>query len=162
MYRSIEVECFTCKKKFLKRECHIHRTDRLKKHHCCSLSCAASYGNKILPKTPTDQYSPFRYFIQRAGSQQRFHKNKKFKKFDITLEFLLALWKRQKGICPYSKKKMILPMFARALRNSPLCASLDRINPSKGYTQDNVQFTTQFVNLGKCKYNSREIMKFFG
>lgn len=169
--RTTKVKCHTCGVKFRKRNADYNRTERLKKSHFCSLSCSASHGNKVHPRYNTshlnkgwdvkDQYSPFRYFIKKAKERQKHHKNKKFKYFNITLEYLLELWENQKGICPYTKVKMNLPESVDATRNSPKCASLDRIDPSKGYIKGNVQFITQFVNLGKNKYPSEEIYQFF-
>ena len=109
-----------------------------------------------------DKYSPFRYFISKAKQRKR---NKpdlaKFQEFDITLEFLLDLWESQNGICPYSKLKMKLPPTLTHNRNDPLCASLDRINPDIGYMQGNVEFVTQFVNLGKNKYSAEVVSEYF-
>ena len=109
-----------------------------------------------------DGFSPFRYFIRAAKKAKRDKPNVlKFQKFDITLEFLLDLWNKQKGVCPYSKLEMELPPTLNHNRKDPLCASLDRINPDVGYMQNNVQFVTQFVNLGKNTFSSETIFKYF-
>ena len=109
-----------------------------------------------------DKYSPFRYFISKAKQRKKDKSNlAKFQQFDITLEFLLDLWEAQNGICPYSKLKMKLPPTLAHNRNDPLCASLDRIDPNIGYMQKNVEFVTQFVNLGKNKYPADVVSEYF-
>jgi len=113
-------------------------------------------------KGTSDKYSPFRYFIRAAKKSKRDKSNlAKFQEFDITLEFLLDLWEAQHGICPYSKLKMKLPPTLTHNRNDPLCASLDRIDPNIGYMQKNVEFVTQFVNLGKNKYPADVVSEYF-
>lgn len=108
-----------------------------------------------------DEYSPFRYFIKRAKERKRDNpQRKEFQNFDITLDFLLGLWKGQKGKCALTGVEMQLPKVTQSSRNSPLCASLDRIDPSKGYIKGNVQFVTQLINLGKNTYSQDQVKQF--
>ena len=105
-----------------------------------------------------DQFSAFKYFIKQAKLRA---KNKdKFKTYDITLEYLKSLWESQNGICAISGVKMELPATLAENRSSPFCASLDRIDSSIGYMQGNVQFVTQFCNLGKCSFDTDIALNF--
>lgn len=109
-----------------------------------------------------DKYSPFRYFVNKARSRiNGYPHGQELKKFDITVELLLELWESQKGKCAITGVKMELPKTTYSPRNSPSCASLDRIDTSKGYMKDNVEFICQFVNLGKNNYSKNQIQKFF-
>lgn len=119
-------------------------------------------NEKLLKSTGNrkDKFSPYRYFIRKAKSKQK-SKHSKFKIYDIDLGYLKELWESQNGICPYTNKKMILAGTTNVNKDNPLCASLDRIDPNKGYVKGNVQFVTQFVNLGKNKYSSKDIKQFF-
>lgn len=81
---------------------------------------------------------------------------------DIDLEYLKELWESQRGVCPYTGIKMILPhntkehMRIHSLKK----ASLDRIDPSKGYLKNNVEFVCCAINYAKNSF-SREQMKEF-
>lgn len=109
-----------------------------------------------------DEYSPFRYFIKRAKKLKNQKKYRpELQEFDIDLEFLFKLWETQDGICPYTGLKMDLPPTIDHKRRDPACASLDRIDPNKGYMKGNVQFVTQFVNFGKNSYSEEEVKFFF-
>jgi hypothetical protein len=68
------------------------------------------------------------------------------KQVDITKEEAKEIWNKQNGICAYSK----LPLTAKA--NQFNTVSLDRIDSSKHYTKDNVQFVCAAVNRMKQEY----------
>ena len=168
----IQVKCYQCDLLFDRRIADYNRTKRQKQRHFCSRSCSAIYRNKHFPNSGNpanlnigsdlDKYSPFRYFINAAKRRRSEHPDKdRYQEIDITLDYLLKLWGEQRGICPYSGHDMVLPPKMGANRSSPLCASLDRIDPSKGYIQGNVQFVTQFVNFGKNRYSHDDVVKFF-
>ncbi len=63
--------------------------------------------------------------------------------FDLTLEFLLKLFHDQNGKCFYSG----IPL--ADFTGSPRTVSIDRIDSSKGYTQDNVALSCKHMNLLK-------------
>jgi len=105
-----------------------------------------------------DKYSPFKYFIRQA--KLRAKTKVKFKIYDITLEHLKDLWEMQDGKCAISGVKMQLPKTLAENRKSPFCASLDRIDCDIGYMQGNVQFVTQFCNLGKNSFDTNTALDF--
>lgn len=105
-----------------------------------------------------DKYSPFKYFIKQA--KLRAKSKVKFQSFNITLEYLKDLWESQGGKCAISRVEMELPTTLAENRDSPFCASLDRINSEVGYMQGNVQFVTQFCNLGKRDFKTEKVLKF--
>lgn len=75
--------------------------------------------------------------------------------FNITLEFLLELWKKQKGLCAISKIPMTYEINAgRTYTN----VSLDQIIPGKGYTQDNVQLICMAVNQAKADLSLEQFL----
>ena len=83
--------------------------------------------------------------------------NQKRKHLEFTLDraFLKLLWRRQKERCFWTQ----VPMLKSGPPKHPQKVSLDRIDPSKGYTEENVVLTCQFANLGKCDV---DIRTFFG
>lgn len=72
---------------------------------------------------------------------------KKGWEFDLTLDALELLWTAQEGRCALTGVPMSLAK-GESRWDSALC-SLDRIDPAKGYTLDNVQLTTAKANYGK-------------
>ena len=106
-----------------------------------------------------DKFSPFRYFIRQAKYKLETKKTK-FQSFNITLEYLKSLWESQNEMCAISGVKMELPTTLGENRSSPFCASLDRIDSSIGYMQGNVQFVTQFCNIGKKDFELDTVLNF--
>jgi hypothetical protein len=66
--------------------------------------------------------------------------------FNITLHDLEQQWNQQKGLCKYSNTILTLP---KNTRDKTFNASLDRIDSSKGYQVDNIQWVTKEINLMK-------------
>ena len=67
-------------------------------------------------------------------------------KFDLTLDFLLELWKKQNGKCALSG----LPMTYISLKGRiPTNVSLDKIDRNLGYIKDNVQLVCMACNQMK-------------
>lgn len=82
--------------------------------------------------------------------------------FDLTADFLHQLIAAQGGLCAISK----LPLTWDAdvsMNKQRLCridrASIDRIDSHRGYTQDNVQLVTDFVNRLKKHHSLTEIYR---
>lgn len=68
------------------------------------------------------------------------------KENNLTIEFLVELWDRQKGRCPISGLELM------TISGDPCSASIDRINSELGYLQDNVILDCKWVNLGRGRY----------
>jgi hypothetical protein len=66
----------------------------------------------------------------------------------ITLRWLLTRWKRQRGYCPIFRVKMAM--------KGPLGATIDQIEPGKGYTRRNTQLVTHCGNGFKGGMTMRE------
>lgn len=71
--------------------------------------------------------------------------------FNITPLDAWNLWLKQKGFCAITKIALTLP--AKAREQSKATASLDRINSSKGYTIDNIQWIHKDINMMKNSFN---------
>lgn len=87
---------------------------------------------------------------------QRYNEIKKRSKkngmdFNLTPEYLKKLFEKQEGICAITGKKI-------ELTKGNL--SLDRINPSKGYTMGNVQWTIKKINMIKQEMTMKELVEF--
>mgnify|MGYP000959899167 CR=1 FL=1 len=75
--------------------------------------------------------------------------------FDIDAAYLLSLYETQKGLCAISKYVMTYP------ECTLFSISVDRIDPSKGYTRDNVQLVCQGINFAKNKYSNEDMIAFW-
>lgn len=121
----------------------------------CCLSCSTSHNNRKKDKSSylhaadhlkkycgnrKDKYSKFRRFIASIKYREPNH--------NLSLQYLFELWKKQKGICPYTNIKMSLE--DSTLKSNKITlkhASLDRIDSSIGYIRGNVEFVCLFIKL---------------
>lgn len=91
-------------------------------------------------------------------------KDKGFK-FNIDEKYLLKVYKIQKGRCAYTHKKLLIytEYERRKLKHffHPAKASVDRIDPSKGYIKGNVQLVSLRFNAIKNDLNNNEMVRLF-
>lgn len=71
--------------------------------------------------------------------------------FDLTAEFIYNLWQNQNRCCYYS---------GREIGFKDRSASIDRLDASKGYTQDNVVIVHRLVNRMKLTYTHEQFLSF--
>jgi hypothetical protein len=175
----IEIYCHRCKQIFTRNE-KTYRQQQIKRRSLpfCSRSCAAAHRNETLPKSnysikhlesigkiqnwsgnKREIYSPFKYFLGKCRERKR----QKGSDFDIDLPYLKNLWEKQCGICPYTGLKMVLPnsTLEHSKCRSLKKASLDRIDPTKGYLRGNVEFVCLIVNFAKNAYSKEDVKNFF-
>lgn len=75
--------------------------------------------------------------------------------FNISKEDLMDLWNKQKGKCAISK----IPMtFNIDSGRNPYNISIDQINPSQGYTKDNIQLVCMCVNQLKSDFDMNTVI----
>lgn len=75
--------------------------------------------------------------------------------FTITLKHLINLYENQQHLCTVTKREMIL---GEAKGRHPNKASVDRIDPSKGYTIDNVRLVCYWVNVAKSEWSDAVLL----
>lgn len=68
--------------------------------------------------------------------------------FCITLDDIHRLYDTQGGRCALSGDTLTLPVFA-GRQDGHFNISIDRVDPSRGYTPDNIQLVTKQINLAK-------------
>ena len=128
----------SCSMKF----CQLHRTQKMieysnsveNKDRLLKLNSKENYNNK-------HPYHEFSYYLHNC--------KKRFKECTITLEDIHNQWKKQNGVCPYSGIKLELITYTKNKHNIIFNASLDRIDSSKGYVPDNIQFVSTAINYMK-------------
>lgn len=74
--------------------------------------------------------------------------------FDLDRDYLVKLWKKQKGKCAITKVHLTGKPGTRQNKN-PYRASLDRINNSKGYIKGNVRWVSHWYNNAKSTWTDK-------
>lgn len=112
------------------------------------------------PMTEDEKKSKREYLKKRLSTPEGHCKDlarkliKRDTKSDIAWEFLLDLWNKQNGLCSITNKPMDIIKGNGRNPNSP---SLDRIDSSKGYSEDNVRWVCDAVNMMKGQMTDSEL-----
>jgi len=92
--------------------------------------------------------------IYRAAKRRALLKNILFNVSLARIEVALLLGKCERTAIPFDLSK------PNKLSRNPYSPSIDRIDPFKGYTDDNVQIVVGMYNLGKSQYSDSEFIAF--
>jgi hypothetical protein len=131
----------SCGKEIIRREDYLVRLNNLNKSISCGHSYQQSVGENHPLWTGTGKISGF-YLATIKGRAK-----KKNIDFDLTTDYLWDILQKQDGRCIFTKLKLT---FANSYRDKEdQTASLDRINPNKGYIENNVQWVHKTINLMK-------------
>lgn len=168
----VSLKCKYCGKKFKRNKGEHNRNQKLERKVFCSLSCTSKqnhidrpskgypqafvghYGNR------KDEYSPFKKYLRSARTRS---KTGAKRKVGITLQDLKDQWESQKGTCPFTGWKLVLPITSS--RWPDPCeekdkASIDRIDNNLGYVKGNVQFIAQMANWAKNRFKKDDVIVF--
>lgn len=159
-------ECGTPYKKAISEYKRGLRTGRNKSF--CSISCSISNRNRVNPpntssafdigkwsknNSQSDNCTPFKYYLKKAKSRKW--------ETDLDCEYLNTVWSNQMGKCAITNIPIVLKTHTTTSKDLGLtCASLDRIDSSKGYVKGNVQFVCVAINLAKGNRSDGEIKEF--
>jgi hypothetical protein len=108
------------------------------KHSWCKNCCKAANQ-----KSKAKRYSSFEGRINTFLRSCKNSSQKRNQKFELTREMLITAWETQMGICAYTGIKMT------TLPNTPYSVSVERINSSIGYTEDNTILVCNVINKMK-------------
>jgi len=111
-----------------------------------------NYKKFILKQKEDNKYLILKEFLRRIKRRDK----RKCVSSNLDYEYLVELWEKQKGICPYSGNIMTLQF-----EMTPYTASLDRIDSSLPYLKNNVEFVCVAVNYAKSTFSKEEMKKFF-
>lgn len=145
----IQVSCAVCGTKFELVPCQHRKGTR-----CCSKSCATTLSNYTSPRNRSP-LTPFTWFMRIARREGT--------KWKLSKSDLKTVWDRQDGRCPYTGWLMELPVSGRGYRGSSQRhrrASLDRKDPSKDYTVENVQWVSMIANYAKNNFAENALADF--
>ena len=80
---------------------------------------------------------------------------------ELNINDLLKIWKKQNGKCAITNVDLILPNDTKYKTiNNNYKASIDRIDSSKSYTIDNVQFLSATMNYLKADMDDIDVNEF--
>lgn len=162
--KTIKIKCYTCGMVFKKNMSEYNRIIKSgRRSFWCSLSCYSTHCNvfRLKPsKKPSvapvlrDEYTPFRWFMARIRYRQG--------ATNVTHKFLANLWLKQNGKCPITGLDMILPHSTNgfAKGKSPVNASLDRIDNTRGYHKDNIRFISFMANVARADFSDAQLIQF--
>jgi hypothetical protein len=119
------------------------------KQRFCSDKCARRIGQRVRLKTqPKEKLiayyeayrarAPWRYVLMTAKSRAKVEKLE----YDLDKEWAISRWT---GECELCKLPFVI---SKRLRH-PLSPSIDKIDPTKGYTKDNCRFIAWALNAFK-------------
>lgn len=94
--------------------------------------------NEIKKRYKEKHFGTIRYHVQEKIASWR---NNSLIPSNLTVDYLINLYQQQDGCCYFSGEKLIFP-------NGPSqynSLSLTKLNPDRGYVQDNVVWTTHLV-----------------
>lgn len=160
----IDLECSVCKHAFQRKIYEYNRMVKKGWKPCCSRQCGSFLAKRVGrkdfdPANRKDRFSAFRWFLLSSVSRR---KNNSKLENNLTLEYLENLWIKQKGICPLTGWKLILPKNSNQWNegNTIYRASLDRIDSAKGYLKENVRFISIIANYAKNNFTDQEVFLF--
>lgn len=97
----------------------------------------------------------FKYSLNRAFNNSKNRKD--HSEFNLTQEFISTLFKNQNGLCAITGEPMTMTLGKGRLSTN---MSIDRIDSSKPYIQNNVQLVTTFANLAKNNMSMVDFVNF--
>lgn len=136
---------------YCSRQCRIDHNKKLqsdKRNTRRLMLSGATYSNDH------DTNGQFNWFIKVIRTRKQHASN-------INTKYLQELWSSQRGICPITGWKLILPINCTKFDNdSPMNASLDRIDSKLGYITGNVRFIAKIANYAKHVYTDDQVLEF--
>tara|TARA_R110002073_G_scaffold107271_3_gene241845 strand:+ start:5518 stop:6036 length:519 start_codon:yes stop_codon:yes gene_type:complete len=162
--KTITLECSSCGKSFERALGEYKRTNvKGGRKPYCSLKCSGKESNSHLEKWTSetnprgmikkkDEYSPYREHMRKVNQRKR----DSGKEVEVDKEYLKEIFEQQKGICIYSGVELQHPETSG--KSDPLTtASLDRVDSSKGYIKNNVQFISIVCNHAKNDMGDKQM-----
>lgn len=131
------------------RLCAICRTKKQKNRYCgirC-IDCHLARRKQMRRETP-------RSLRQWVGEITNTARHRSPKPSNLTTDYMIRLWNKQKGKCFYSGLELIQPVYGAG--RIPLSPSIDRVNPGQGYVKGNVVWAAWICNVGKSDLLAHE------
>lgn len=91
--------------------------------------------------------------------QRSFNRERNIEKGHLTITYMLGLYDKQGGRCALSGRNLSLGTIIQG-KYEPNVLSLDRIDPTKGYIEGNIQLTTSQANMAKGQCTNKGFLDF--
>lgn len=95
---------------------------------------------------PENGYLP-RFLFRDICAKAKARADKRGQTFNLTPEFLIGLYERQRQVCAVTGIRLLLPRTRGDRHRNPFSISLDRIDSRLGYTTENVRLVCLITNL---------------
>ena len=169
------LECATCKAEFEKPINEYRRRVKLgKTDFYCSLSCSGKATKNIKMIINLGKNNHFKGGENKLVTEDdkikssmkefaRRVKNRKTKFVEeLNIEKMVEVWNSQNGKCKFTNVDLVLPhTIEYKTTSNNYKASIDRIDSSKPYTIDNIQFVSYTVNNLKSNMSEELVYDFF-
>ena len=172
--KTIQCKCDICGVDFQKELNEYNRqlkNGRIKFY--CSLKCSGLRPNNLAMILNNGQFAPFKGGENRLVTpdeialgglkefSRRVRRRKKFAE-ELLPTDLLIIWKKQNGKCAITNVDLLLPndINYKSVNNN-YKASIDRVDSSKPYTIDNIQFLSATMNYLKGDMSDENVNEFF-
>lgn len=141
---------------------HIVTTTNLKNGNTRSCGCLRFERLNGIHYSERDiELDIFRPILTSCRTRSKGNKNHRVIEFNLDLNDLKKQWQKQKGICIYTDMKLLLPSWGDTKRGGDIhLASVDRIDSTKGYTKDNIQFVCLMANYAKNCFTHEDMLYF--
>lgn len=139
----------TCTKCGQPGEFHKNRLRRDGLHPICK-TCIRSYARKPRHVSPKELAAPvcgLRPLLKRRLDHAKRRAHEKRFPFDITMDYLIALYQKQRGKCAISGRPLQIPVPRHRDEKWENSLSIDRIDSGMGYVKGNVRFVIWAVNV---------------
>lgn len=148
------------------RICSVCRKEKSLNEYYCNASKKEGRATQciacIKQRRDTDEFKDKRrdYYCKTWATQlfQGCKKNSKEKKlqFNITKEYILELFEKQKGMCYWFGIEMVPSKNSK----DPQQPTVDRLVPDLGYVKDNVVLTCFAANMGRNTTSEKRFREF--
>ena len=154
--------CSICKVIFPynKDNFHIHHVSKKTGEHVLESycrRCSSERRARLVKKKKTDISS----YARRLIPAKRYFSSQNNVPFDLDAAFLVILWNTQNGLCYYTGQRLDLQAVTKSGKHPHTdFPSLDRKDPAKGYTKENVVWSTFGVNRMKNDFTADQFLEF--
>lgn len=139
------------------------RANDLKQGKIISCGCAHKESSsrniqKAIQHIKKNGHPAFNGFGDLSGSyysQLKYNAIRRGLHFSVSKEFLWNLFLKQNKLCAISGMPIVMKK-----RKEAQTASLDRIDSSKGYTEDNIHWTHKDINLMKQRFSLEQFINY--
>lgn len=152
-------------RKYLKCQCDCgnlteRRNDYVVSHNGRNFSCGCNHSMKINKGNKSVQWKGYKEISSSSFAQLQRHAKNRNIKVNITMEDMWNQYIKQNKTCALTGLPLIIKQSQRTHSIDEANASLDRIDSSKDYTPDNIQWIHKDINFMKNNFSENEFLQY--